>query len=79
MSKEMKLTRSRYKEIKKMDHHSMECMVNQYYQKGYTTGKLHLMKSIETALDEIGNIKGIGNKKMEEIRKIVYEAAGGNE
>lgn len=75
----VQITRSRYKQIKKMDHNSMERAIEHYYRQGYTDGRNTIKENIQTAITEIGNIKDIGSRRMEEIREIIHKAAGKDE
>lgn len=77
MSKEnnmVRINRSRYKEIKKMDHNSMERTLDHYYRQGHTDSRKAIKKNIQTALTEIENIKGIGSSRIDEIRRIIHKA-----
>lgn len=38
MAKKKELTRKEYEKIKRMDHHSMKCYIEDVYQSGYDAG-----------------------------------------
>ncbi len=69
------LTRKEYEKIKRMDHHAMKCYIENVYQTGYdagareeTTAPTHdKMPTIDQIRDEIGKIKGIGEKKQQAV------------
>lgn len=69
------LTRKEYEKIKRMDHHAMKCYIESVYQSGYdagareeTAGPTHdKMPAIDRIRDEIGKIKGIGEKKQQAV------------
>ncbi len=70
MKKEFELNRKTYKDIKRMDHHQMETYIKEIYDLGVKNGE-------QAATDEqikpadiklaISSVKGIGDKKTEEI------------
>lgn len=74
------LTRDKYKTIKRYDHSQMEMLCSSIYEDGYkngfTAGCLHLADKagesrneiIEEILAAAAEVKGIGPKKLEEIR-----------
>lgn len=69
------LTRKEYEKIKRMDHHAMKCYIETVYQSGYDAGareepadQTHdKMPTIDQIRDEIGKIKGIGEKKQQAV------------
>ena len=60
------LTRKEYEKIKRMDHHTMKCYLDNIYRTGYVdgTGKA---PSEDQLRDEVGKIKGIGEKKVQAV------------
>ena len=85
---ECETTRAQYKAIKKFDHHQLNIFVDDIYKKGkfagYDAGYQQGLKtavemqasvpSMEKILDAVSGVKGIGPKKLEEI-KCAIEAA----
>ena len=69
------LTRKEYEKIKRMDHHAMKCYIESVYQSGYDAGareeqadQIHnKMPAIDRIRDEIGKIKGIGEKTQQAV------------
>lgn len=69
------LTRKEYEKIKCMDHYAMKCYIESVYRSGYDAGareepadQTHdKMPTIEQIRDEIGKIKGIGEKKQQAV------------
>lgn len=69
------LTRKEYEKIKRMDHHAMKCYIENVYQSGYDAGAReepvdpthNKMPTIDRIRDEIGKIKGIGEKKQQAV------------
>ena len=69
------LTRKEYEKIKRMDHHAMKCYIENVYQSGYDAGAReepvdsthNKMPAIDRIRDEIGKIKGIGEKKQQAV------------
>lgn len=59
-----------------MDHNSMERVMEHYYRQGYTDGRNTIKENLQAAITEIGNIKGIGSRRMEEIREILHRTGG---
>lgn len=72
---------ARYKEIKNMDQEQMKSAVNAYYLQGYEKGAATAGLDVEKALERIGQIKGIGSEKMEQIKQALIDSGGayGNE
>lgn len=70
--KELELTRKEYEKIKRMDHHSMECYLENIYQTGYADGTREA-PSEDQLRDGVGKIKGIGEKKLQAIVDTVIE------
>lgn len=60
------LTRKEYEKIKRMDHHSMKCYLENIYQIGYADGTGEA-PSVDQIRDGVGKIKGIGEKKLQAI------------
>ena len=75
--KEFELNRKKYQEIRKMDHNDMQQYLNAVYRNGMAAGKRAAASSFDAklALEAIGNIKGIGPAKLEQI-KLAMMAAG---
>ena len=71
--KEFELNRKKYQEIRKMDHNDMQEYLNAVYRNGVAAGPSFNM---ELAMESIGQIKGIGPVKLEQI-KLAMMAAGG--
>ena len=71
------LNRKQYLLIKKMDHNEMQEYLNAVYKNGLVAGKRAAASSFDAklAMEAIGNIKGIGPAKMEQI-KLAMMAAG---
>ncbi len=72
--------RETYKKIKKMDRQQMERFVLNIFEEGYLAGGKEAKKAdagkgidIEKLKVKIKEIKGIGEKKTEEIMKIIKE------
>lgn len=79
----VKFPREKYEEVKKkMDKETMNSYLDniheQGYRKGYEAGKAAAGPSfdMELAMESIGQIKGIGPVKLEQI-KLAMMAAGG--
>ena len=79
----VKFPREKYEEVKKkMDKETMNTYLDnihdQGYRKGYGAGKAAAGPSfnMELAMESIGQIKGIGPVKLEQIR-LAMVAAGG--
>lgn len=60
------LTRKEYEKIKRMDHHTMKCYLDNIYQTGYADG-IGKAPSEDQLRDEVGKIKGIGAKKVQAV------------
>lgn len=60
------LTRKEYEKIKRMDHHSMMCYLDNIYQTGYADGS-GKAPSEDQLRDGVGKIKGIGKKKVQAV------------
>lgn len=69
---ELELTRKEYEKIKRMDHHTMKCYLDNIYQTGYADGS-GKAPSVEQIRDGVGKIKGIGEKKLQAIVDTVIE------
>lgn len=76
--KEFELNRKKYQEIRKMDHNDMQEYLNAVYRNGVAAGKAAAGPSfnMELAMESIGQIRGIGPVKLEQI-KLAMMAAGG--
>ena len=79
--KPVEINRSKYNQIRKMDHYSMEECIAGYYDQGYAAGfeagrqQAAPSFNLPTALEEIRKIKGIGEVKLRAIH-IALVAAG---
>ncbi len=74
------ITRARYKAIKAFDHKQMESFCTDVYRSGYEDGRASVPGIDLTAIYEaIGATKGIGTKKLEEIKRsieAIFDKAG---
>ena len=69
------LTRKEFEKIKRRDHHTMKCYIEKIWQTGYDAGAREetagptrdKMPAIDRIRDEIGKIKGIGEKKQQAV------------
>lgn len=69
------ITRARYKSIKAFDHQQMENFCTDIYKSGYEDGRASVQEIDLTAIYEaIGSTKGIGPKKLEEIKQSIEAA-----
>lgn len=81
--KPVEINRNKYNQIRKMDHSTMEECIGGYYEQGFAAGyKMGQAAagSFNTglALEAIGQIKGIGPVKLEQIH-LAMVAAGAKE
>ena len=80
--KPVEINRNKYNQIRKMDHSTMEECIGGYYEQGFAAGyKMgQAAGSFNTglALEAIGQIKGIGPVKLEQIH-LAMVAAGAKE
>lgn len=81
--KPVEINRNKYNQIRKMDHSTMEACIGEYYEQGFVAGyKMgqEAAGSFNTglALEAIGQIKGIGPVKLEQIH-LAMVAAGAKE
>ena len=66
------LTRDKYKTIKRFDHQQMESFCADIYKSGYEDGRASVPGIDITGIYEaIGTTKGIGPKKLEEIKRSI--------
>lgn len=74
------ITRARYKSIKAFDHQQMEQFCTDIYKSGFQDGRESVPGvDIESIMAAIGNTKGIGQKKLADIKasiEAVFEGAG---
>ena len=74
------ITRVRYKAIKTFDHQQMEQFCTDIYKSGYKDGRESVPGiDIKAVMAAIENTKGIGPKKLEDIRtsiEAVFEGSG---
>ena len=72
------ITRDQYKQIKKYDHNQMEQFAQGLVKNGIEIGykAAHEESKIDLKIlrHSIGGVKGIGNKKLEDIMKAIEEA-----
>lgn len=77
------ITRARYKSIKAFDHRQMENFCADIYKSGYEDGRESVPGvDIEAIMKAIENTKGIGAKKLADIRtsiEAVFAKDGDNE
>ena len=77
-SKNYILTRDKYKAIKRYDHQQMEMFCCSVYESGMKDGyDLGQAGAIEAVLQAAAKVKGIGPKKLEEIRSHLAGGADG--
>ena len=78
MSKiEYELNRKTYLMIKKMDHQEMKEYLNAVYQNGIKKGQASGTSfDSKKVLEAIGQIKGIGPAKLEQIKLAILVAGG---
>lgn len=78
--KRYELNRKQYQQIRKMDHNQMEQYMSSVYEKGVSAGRQQASGSFDVAvaIEAIGNIKGIGEVKLKQIRMALM-AAGAKE
>lgn len=76
------ITRARYKSIKAFDHQQMEQFCTDVYKSGYQDGRESVPGvDIEAIIKAIENTKGIGAKKLADIRasiEAVFDGGGEN-
>ena len=68
------LNREKYKAIKKYDHQQLEDFCGSIYESGYNNGcdtAAASSLSLEEFLQAAAEVKGIGPKKLEEIRSCI--------
>ena len=74
------ITRARYKAIKAFDHQQMEQFCTDIYKSGYQDGRESVLGvDITAIMKAVENTKGIGTKKLADIRasiEAVFEGAG---
>ena len=72
------ITREQYKQIKKYDHNQMEQfaqgLVKNGIEIGYKTAHEESKIDLKILRHIIGGVKGIGDKKLEDIMKAIEEA-----
>lgn len=78
--KRYELNRKQYQQIRKMDHNQMEQYMSSVYEQGVSAGRQQASGSFDVAvaIEAIGNIKGIGEVKLKQIRMALM-AAGAKE
>ena len=76
------ITRARYKAIKAFDHQQMEQFCTDVYKSGYQDGRESVPGvDIEAVMAAIGSTKGVGAKKLADIRasiEALFEGSGDN-
>lgn len=76
----VEINRSKYNQIRKMDHYSMEECIAGYYDQGYAAGYEEGQKeavaplNTEKAMASISLIKGIGAVRIKRIHEILVAA-----
>lgn len=77
------ITRARYKAIKAFDHKQMEQFCSDIYKSGYEDGRASVPGvDVETIMEAIRSVKGIGAKRLYAIRdsiEAVFAKDGDNE
>lgn len=76
------ITRARYKAIKTFDHKQMESFCTDVYRSGYQDGRESVPGvDVETIMEAIRSVKGIGAKRLYAIRdsiEAIFEGGGEN-
>lgn len=74
------ITRARYKAIKAFDHKQMESFCTDVYRSGYEDGRASVPGvDVETIMEAIRSVKGIGAKRLYAIRDSIeatFKGAG---
>lgn len=77
------ITRARYKSIKAFDHQQMEQFCTDVYKSGYQDGRESVPGvDVETIMEAIRSVKGIGAKRLYAIRdniEAIFAKGGENE
>lgn len=77
------ITRARYKSIKAFDHQQMEQFCTDIYKSGFQDGRESVPDvDVETIMEAIRSVKGIGAKRLYAIRdsiEAVFAKDGDNE
>lgn len=82
MAKQQLINRTKYKDIKRYDHHQMEVFARSLYEQGIKDGATNALKEAESSKEQMDwqslkekllAIKGIGAVKAEQILEIVKE------
>lgn len=75
------ITSDKFKQIKKTDKDELEKYLNEIYFRGSRDTVAAVGVDVEKALERIGQIKGIGSGKMEQIKQALIDSGGayGNE
>lgn len=69
------ITRARYKAIKAFDHKQMEQFCSDIYKSGYEDGRASVPGvDVETIMEAIRSVKGIGAKRLYAIRDSIEAA-----
>lgn len=65
-------TRAQYKDAKKYDHAQFDAFCTKIYAEGYRDGRDSVPGAdVNAVMAAIGNTKGIGEKKLEDIRSSI--------
>lgn len=73
--KRVELNRKQYQQIRKMDHNQMEQYMNSVYEQGMDAGQQQAPSfNTALALARIGEIKGIGDIKLNQIHMALINA-----
>lgn len=71
-------TRAQYKDAKKFDHAQFDAFCTRIYAEGYKDGRDSVAGAdINEVMAAIGNIKGVGTKKLEDIRAAIEKIFAG--
>lgn len=71
-------TRDTYNRVKKFDRRDMQTWIESIYNEGYNNGKASVPGvDVEKIYEAIAQVKGIGPKKLEEIKTAVNQVLEG--
>ena len=74
------LTREKYKAVKKFDRQEMEVFCASLYNSGYKDGRESVPGvDVNKIYEVVSQTKGIGPKRLEEIRANIEAALGGDQ
>lgn len=70
-------TRKVYKDVKKMDHAQFDQFCERFYKEGFEDGRKSVPgMDIKEVMERISSVKGIGAKRLEEIRQAIEKDGG---